>query len=715
MATGKLHQSRGRSCEECNRKKAKCDKKSPKCHRCQQSGSRCVYPTHRKRTTLETKYQSLRRKLMESNQGDELEGLLDNVDLNVLRGALRRREHQAPTTTTESGSSPSDKNATMEAQGNADYQLQQPQDMSLSISSLPLSMVADAHNPPTVLSQNDGSVLEHLQVEVQDSSPSHDPSGWFSNMTFSPFTDSYGMFSLLNSTERYGDAWSGSAPSLSEDLNLTDRSPYTLAYPPALIDELIDLFFLRLQLSIPIFHEPRFRQKFHVDSTNNDRYARLSIEDALILTAMMALSARFSTNEFFPSTCASKDKGKVFARKANALYAEALQSDERGGCDDGNEISLGYLQGCILLAFYEQTNRITTQSWLLIGTCCRLAIDLGLNELDRDVFIPDEAATSSTAPPAEKHTQRQQQQQQYEAAKESWVQKEEKRRAWWLVWELDVFAATILRRPHSINKDQMNVLLPVSDATWFSEMPTESILLRTDFLHEWQTLESCPTADERAWFLVTTLLMARAADLAAPENTFTLQDVVNFGSTLNCFALLLPQGFQLDIVRTPFTEANIGANNWALLTVFMLHTARVLVRNAQYIKSQSGMQNSAVVASLPTGPHNDTYLVFRAMEAWPPEYLIYACPFVSCTIVGPAFDNIRAALLFEPGGHGNYLSMLKLILKRIGAFWGIGESALRLVEIFEHEIKANGSFRQQAFQKYAKDFSLLVVDPARNA
>lgn len=37
-----------------------------------------------------------------------------------------------------------------------------------------------------------------------------------------------------------------------------------------------------------------------------------------------------------------------------------------------------------------------------------------------------------------------------------------------------------------------------------------------------------------------------------------------------------------------------------------------------------------------------------------------------------------------------------------------------LVEIFEHEIKVNGSFCKQAFQGYAKDFSLLIVDPARN-
>jgi hypothetical protein len=102
-----------------------------------------------------------------------------------------------------------------------------------------------------------------------------------------------------------------------------------------------------------------------------------------------------------------------------------------------------------------------------------------------------------------------------------------------------------------------------------------------------------------------------------------------------------------------------------------------LIRNAQYTKSHNDPESFiGPLAPLPTGAYNDTQLVFRAMQAWPPEYMIYACPFVVCTIIGPAFDNIRAALLFEPGNRGNYLSMLKLILRRIGTFWGIGEAAL---------------------------------------
>lgn len=98
----------------------------------------------------------------------------------------------------------------------------------------------------------------------------------------------------------------------------------------------------------------------------------------------------------------------------------------------------------------------------------------------------------------------------------------------------------------------------------------------------------------------------------------------------------------------------------------------------------------------------------------------------------PDFDNVCAALIYEPGGHGNYLSLLKLILRSIGTFWSIGEAALtkykistraglgksdqftcRTCRYFEHELKVKGSSCKQAFREYAKDFSLLVADPTR--
>lgn len=306
----------------------------------------------------------------------------------------------------------------------------------------------------------------------------------------------------------------------------------------------IDLFFTRIQCFIPLLHEPRFRLKFQTGQPSNERYTRLAIDESLVLTAMMALSARFSSHEYFGSA-APKTKGKIFLRRATALYEEALHDDKLNIC------SLTLLQGCILLAFYQQTHRTTTQSWLLIGTCCRVATDIGLNMLDSDMKSDDLSANDEP--------------------EEAWTFKEEKRRAWWLVCELDVFASTILRRPHSIDKDQMLVMLPVSDLLWFSDTPGESTFLQTDPLHTWQTLDGCDNQDERAWFLVTSFLMAKAADLALQTKT-TLQDILNFEATLNCFALLLPPNFHLNSARHPFNEANFASQNWVICTIFMLHT-----------------------------------------------------------------------------------------------------------------------------------------------
>ncbi|KAI9871865.1 MAG: hypothetical protein M1823_008326, partial [Watsoniomyces obsoletus] len=142
----------------------------------------------------------------------------------------------------------------------------------------------------------------------------------------------------------------------------------------------IDLYFHRVQPSIPLLHKPRFRRKYKVGVFNNERYARLPLEDALVLTAVMALSARYSNSHYFGSTVA-KDRGKVFAQKAAALYAEIIRSDAI------DESSLTFLHGCILLAYYMQTYEITTRGWLLIGTCCRLGVELGLDQTDAEATI----------------------------------------------------------------------------------------------------------------------------------------------------------------------------------------------------------------------------------------------------------------------------------------------------------------------------------------
>jgi hypothetical protein len=329
-------------------------------------------------------------------------------------------------------------------------------------------------------------------------------------------------------------------------MNCQFKSFTVIGLDAGLIANRIDLFFKRIHGFIPMLHEHNFRKKYCVRDAETERYSDLVAEDALTITAMMALSARFSSNDFFGQT-SPKERGEPFAIQARSLYDEALRLEKLDEC------SLGLLQGCVLLAFYQQTSKPTTQSWLLIGTCCRLAVDLGLNNVDKDMTQNKDLSPSDEEPTV------------------PWSSREEKRRLWWLIWELDIFAATILRRPHMLEKDQMNVLLPVSDESWHSGRPTESAFMQTNVLHTWKTLSTSPNQDERAWLLVTTCLMAKAHDLSLHPRT-TLQELLDFELTLNCFALLLPGQFHLDPCPPVFNESNFASQNWIIATIFMLHT-----------------------------------------------------------------------------------------------------------------------------------------------
>ena len=79
--------------------------------------------------------------------------------------------------------------------------------------------------------------------------------------------------------------------------------------------------------------------------------------------------------------------------------------------------------------------------------------------------------------------------------------------------------------------------------------------------------------------------------------------------------------------------------------------------------------------------YDDAQLVSRAMQAWLPEYIAVACPFVACTLIGPALENVRATQSANASHKATRndmrLEMIKLILKQIGKFWNIGSSALR--------------------------------------
>lgn len=77
----------------------------------------------------------------------------------------------------------------------------------------------------------------------------------------------------------------------------------------------------------------------------------------------------------------------------------------------------------------------------------------------------------------------------------------------------------------------------------------------------------------------------------------------------------------------------------------------------------------------------DSQLVFRAIQAWAPEFIAMACPFITCTIVGPSLEMINTAMLADQASsHGHHMQLIKLVLRRIGRYWDIGNCGLSKLE-----------------------------------
>jgi hypothetical protein len=242
--------------------------------------------------------------------------------------------------------------------------------------------------------------------------------------------------------------------------------------------------------------------------------------------------------------CQPKERAQAFARFAKELCQDALRLDHPP------KPSLRLLQGYILLAYYHQMCETRDLAWTLTGVCCRLAYDLRLNILDEDL---------QDSPSMEQWT-----------AAEDWVRLEELRRAWWLVWDLDAFASTLLCRPYGIDRSRMSVLLPVSDSTWFARVPVTSAMIIGDAGSIWKTLQGCPNQDERAWFLVCSVLMVTIHDHTHRQH-ISPADVRQFETALNCFGLILPQRFQLTKTSLSFNRSNFANSNWIVSTMLMLY------------------------------------------------------------------------------------------------------------------------------------------------
>ncbi|KAB8264809.1 fungal-specific transcription factor domain-containing protein [Aspergillus pseudonomiae] len=333
-----------------------------------------------------------------------------------------------------------------------------------------------------------------------------------------------------------------------------------------LADELIDLYFEKVQGICPLFMREKFDEDYRPRGTCRDeRYCRLSPVAMFVLNGMFALSARYSSSDRFAGLdphC----RDQQFVKQAMDLW-EFIQKDW------GHLVrNLQCLQGLILLAFNFLQSGPSETAWNLTGTCVRLAYDLDLHTMDADK-IDSEAINWQ------------------DGFQHRWAFLEEKRRAWWMVWEMDTFSSAISSRPYGIDSRVVRVLLPVSDKDWTNKSQARSVSLGSASEMPWQGIMGSSNQCERAWFLVCLAVVRRTTDTIL--SGASVQELQKAEDTISCAFLALPSPFydlplskaiwQSDVVKYNWMACSLIALNWARSRInFELHEKLRMASAVQY-------------------------------------------------------------------------------------------------------------------------------------
>ncbi|KAH0834528.1 fungal specific transcription factor [Fonsecaea pedrosoi] len=198
---------------------------------------------------------------------------------------------------------------------------------------------------------------------------------------------------------------------------------------------------------------------------------------------------RLSLNSRYPDISHAPNH---FYKLACTITKEQLDQ-----CGDGKP-PLALLQALVLITFYEMIVSARGRAWRSLGTCVRVAHELDLHLADS--LLQGKSKLEENA------------------WTESWSRKEEQRRAWWLLWELDVFASTVRRRPASIHDGEYAVLLPVNEKSWYEGHYQPSCFLDPDPLHRTRKLLESGNTNGEAWYIVINSLLRDAHTTANPTS-----------------------------------------------------------------------------------------------------------------------------------------------------------------------------------------------------
>ncbi|KAL3468904.1 fungal-specific transcription factor domain-containing protein [Aspergillus californicus] len=410
--------------------------------------------------------------------------------------------------------------------------------------------------------------------------------------------------------------------------------PFISPLPSSVVDDLVDVFFDRVQPVLPLLHKPDFTAFSRGILGGPQLYREdLKPDTALLLYAMCALSARFSTHPTL-AAIAPLERGDVYCQYARLAYQDTREILEP---------TLQYLQGCILLAFYFYSSGLSSQGWILVGVCVRIAYDLELSSVDDGDSDLD------------------------------WHEKELRRRAWWLVCELDAFGSIMMRRPFAIDR-RHRVHLPICDEDWFAGKQVRSAPVILEPGKCWLSLHSCPNQSERAWYLVANFLFSLTNDQSYTTNRMSVEDILALQNDIACTRMSLPPSFQ----HFPNADLTLSQQNWIvgteiMLTVSDLLAAKLAVRSAS---------NQPTLDRTVLDPRPEAMCISRLsaiLRKWSLECISAAHPFLACAI---SPSRIHVASPAEPDvGLSSFSDLAGLVQGIFAAHWPLGSiaSSLRVI------------------------------------
>ncbi|KAE8143229.1 fungal-specific transcription factor domain-containing protein [Aspergillus pseudotamarii] len=462
-------------------------------------------------------------------------------------------------------------------------------------------------------------------------------------------------------------------------------------------------------VAINIFHEPSFAEKL----SNISSFSQLTA----LLAAIAGYASRFGalrTNDVASDTvqlvAKSHRQPAYFINLAFKFINEALAE-----CDDEMP-PLCVIQALIIATHCRLTQGVRGKAWRSLGLCVSLIYETNLHLLDSRKVIKAE----------DPH---------------HWQEDEEKRRAFWAIWEMDVFASTIRRMPTTINWNQMEILLPVDNAHWFSGHPTSSCFMEADINKRWKALQDSGNQSSKAWFLVINSLMKNAQIACDPQGASaigsqgyhqqmpnsqistlesameTRRKLETLANAVRCFTLALPSHLQYRDQYLAFwgpvqgqTESQ-RLQHCSIYNIFvMTQLARLMIYRYDAFRSQnhptetSGRHPSGNSAGRSTFSLLDTEngalrqyyeaadrilgIVNRSCE----DHVQHINPFLPSTIwLASAVQLVRKHFARTQSNRDlvkSRFDVLYLTYKRCVQFWDIQTALQKNLELIEEQLEA---------------------------